>query len=246
MYIRIGSYSHRIAEANLRIGRDPVENATGAIIAYIERWNISGRLHNRTGSAKGMDPIIRRFEQAYSINGQDIALLHIDGTPSYHQLLSRDAIGGNRIASPPQFSEGRQGEMVSYRSYSVAVEAMRPVFGNQSLFVDFQETIDVKGGGAKFGCSEVNYGPGVRQRLRTHSTCTATQTGSATYWLGWPTAPKPIWPFALVDQYPDVSIDSPERISTGRGESELINGSANWSYNYSFPRRLFGIPHYLK
>jgi hypothetical protein len=61
------------------------------------------------------------------------------------------------------------------------------------------------------GCREVNRGPGVRQRLRTHTTCFATQTGSSTLYLGYPQAPRPIWPYALVDEYPDIQATGPAR-----------------------------------
>lgn len=244
MRMRWGTYRHRIAEVDLRISREPIANATGGILTYRELWQLAGRLYNRTGSAKGMDAIIREFEQAYSVNGQDLVLEHEDGTPSYHQLLSRNTIGGTRVISPPQFGEGRQGEYVSYRSYSVTIEAIRPILAGVSAFIEFQETVSVRGGGARFGVSEVNYGPGIRQRLRTHSRCVATQSGRATLFTGYPDPPPPIWPFALVDQFPDIQVEAPETISTGQG-SDLINGTTSWTYNFEFPLRLAGLPHYL-
>jgi hypothetical protein len=236
-----------VKETNISIRKEAIENASRSPIAYKEIWSISGRLYNKTGSAAGMAAIIEEFEEAYAQTGQDLVLELDDGRPSHHAIYARNTLGGIRIVAIPEYPEGRQGEYVSYRSYTLRAEAVIPYFATKSLFIEFSERISISGGGARWGVAEVNRGPGVRQRLRTHSKCSATQSGSATYFSDWPPVPGPIWPYALVDELPDLELVSPETISTGSGGyTSLINGAATWTYNYEFPLRLGGVPHYLR
>ncbi|MCR9292902.1 MAG: hypothetical protein NXI32_09295 [bacterium] len=246
MLLRYGTYRHRVAEANVQIRRTPLENASGGTFGYRERWTVTGKLFNPTGNARNMGPVIQAFENAYSQSGRDAALEFEDGTPSHHQLLNANSLGGVRVVQPPEFPDGKKGELVNYRSYSLAIEAMFPIFRGQSLFIEFSERISIRGGGRRWGVVEVNRGPGVRQMIRTHTKCTATQSGSATLFVGWPDPPKPIWPFALVDEFPDFDVDSPETIAADVANASLINGGVSWTYNYEFPLRLFGTPHYLR
>lgn len=243
MRLRYGNYRHRIAEGNLAISRTPIENAMGRPIAFKERWSIRGKLYNKTGSAYGMGKIIADFEDAYSYGGQDMVLEMSDGRYSQHVLRNQDCIGGTTIAELPQFPDGLHGEYISYRTYTVAVEGIRPITSGQNLFIEFQESVTISGGTARYGCREVNRGPGVRQQLRTHSTCVATQSGFSTLYIGYPQPPPPIWPNALVDEEPDTEGISPETLSGGI--PAYVNRRISWTYNYQFPTRLYGEPHYL-
>jgi len=190
-----------------------------------------------------MAPIIAAFEEAYSRHGQDLVLEHTSGSLSHHALLSRDCLGGTRIAQLPEFPDGGSGEYVSYRTYTVAVKGIRPILAGQSIYIDFTENLSIRGGGMRWGCREVNRGPGVRQQLRTHTTCFATQSGSSILYVGNPIPPPPIWPHALVDQLPDIDGSGPETLSGGN--TAYINRPLSWTYNYQFPIRLIGEPHYL-
>lgn len=242
MRIRYGPYKHRIAECDLSITRRPVENALGTIVALDETWTISGRLYNLTGKRASMYGEIQNFEAAYAINNQDLILEYFDGTASYHQLLNRDCIGGTIVKEPPQFPTGKTGENNTIRTYRVVVTGRRPI--GRSAYMAFSERITVSGGGARWGCIEVNRGEGVRQQLRTHTICRATQSGSATGLYSYITPPPPIWPYALVDQLPELTLESPETF--GERESALqLNHTISWNYQFEATQRLFGTPHYL-
>lgn len=241
MKLRIGKYTHRVTEASISISRSPVENRMNQIVAYEEIWRITGKLLNPSTNSHGMDAVIWAFERAYSQDRQDLVLEHPDGRPSYQALYSRDCIGGTKIYEPPQFTQSIPREYVSFRSYSVVVGGLKPLRPGANVYLDFSESLSIRGGGARFGCTEVNNGPGTRQQLRTHSTCTASQSGSMTLFTGFPSPPPPIWPYALVDQYPDYEVGPP--LSQGLGT--VTNRSVSWSYNYAFPQRLYGEPHYI-
>ncbi len=243
MRVRFGGYYHRVAEVDVQITRTPVFNAVQVPVAYREQWTLQGKLFNPSPYSRSMYGILSDFEFAYSSGGKDLVLEHDNGVASYHTLRNSDCLGGTRVVEPPSFPSGRFGEYASYRTYRVVVEGVR-VYGNANQWLNFRETIKIRGGGEKYGCIEVNEGVGVRQRLRSHSTCYATQSGSGSGYLYTPDPPPPIWPFALVDQYPEVDIVSPETIGSF-GDGVQVNHEISWSYSYEYPQRLAGTPHYL-
>lgn len=245
MHLRIGNYRHRIAEANVSISKFAVEDARGETIAVRHTWQINGKLYNLGKTQATMRATIAAFEVAYSRGGQDVILEQENGLPSYHQLRTRDCIGGTKITQPPQFPTGSRGEYVNYRSYSVAVEGLIPAKVGRDIYLTFDERISISGGGARYGVIEVNRGPGVRQLLRTHSKCVASQSGSASVQFGTPNIPPPIWPQALVDQLP--TIDEGGLVPFNHGNTtDYLGSSISWTYNYEFPTRLFGSPHSLR
>lgn len=244
MRIRWGSYIHRVSEGQLRISRTPILNHSRIPFAFMETWSWTGKLIFCETSLSGVIRAMRDFERAYGTNGQDLVLETIDGVPSYHALRSRDCIGGTKVIEIPQYPNGTGAEALSYRSYTVAVQGKKLIGNGESVYTSFNETISIEGGGWKRGCKEVNYGPGIQQQLRTHTTCVATQSGSATLYAGSPVAPPPIWPAAQTDQYPRLASTSPETEADGR-RTYVVNQNLEWSYNYAWPFRLWGTPHYL-
>lgn len=243
MRIRWGNYRHRIAEVDLQISRQTIENAMKVALAVIETWVIQGKLYNLTGDRTSMYNTLRDFEAAYSVNGKDLVLEYSNGRAGWHALYNSECIGGTRVVEKPSFPSGKRGEHLTFRSYRVVVQGIRPL--SRSQYLSFSERISIRGGGAKWGCLEVNQGMGVRQLLRTHTTCTATQSGSAVGYLQQPEPPPPIWPWALVNQYPDIDVDGPQTIGEDFNATQT-NFGISWSYEYQATGRLFGTPHFLR
>lgn len=242
MRIRVGSYRFNLAASELSITSDPVLNAMKVAVAIETTWAIKTKLRNPTGDAKQFYRYLREFEAACSVNGRDVVLEHTDGTPSYHMLLNSQAIGGVRCTKFPSFPTGARGEAINYRSIEVEYRATQPLGSSQ--YMAFNEQITIRGGGARFGCREVNIGPGVRQQLRTATTCFATQSGSATGYLQYPSPPPAIWPFALTDEYGDLTLNSPSTIGQSFNAMQQ-DYTISWSYSFAFPTRLSGVPHFL-
>lgn len=242
MRVRYGTYKLGIAASEISISSDQTPNATGRPVAAEVIWAIKTRIKNPTGRPKDFPAILNAFERAFSIHGQDLVLEFLDGTPSHHSLLSRNCVGGTRITRFATYATGRKGQYVNFRDVEVEIRGTVPLPSLQ--YLSFSETIVVRGGGAKFGIREVNVGPGVRQRLRTHTTCTATQSGSAVGYLVQPSPPPPIWPSWLLDEYPEVSVVGPQTVGEGVN-AFLTNYQINWSWQFAAPMRLFGQPHYL-
>lgn len=208
-----------------------------------ETWTISGRLYNYDGKRSTMYNQIQAFSNAYALNGRDLVLEYSDGSASYHQLLTSNCLGGTIVKEPPQFPTGRFGENNTVRTYRVVVTGRLPV--SRSAMMSFSERITISGGGMRWGCIEVNRGEGVRQLLRTHGLCRATQSGSATGLYAYPDIPPPIWPYALVEQFPELTLENPETYGGEQGAPQL-NHTVSWSYQFEATQRLWGTPHYLK
>lgn len=247
LVIRYGGYRHRVGEGDLTIERRPIQNAKQITVMVEETWTWTGRLRSQSKvpDYRTLIPVINALEQAYKLNGQDLVLEHMNGTPTHHSLRNSDCLGGTRVVQPPSFPEGKNAENVNYRSYRVAVSGIRIVrAGMQLKYKSFTEQIQIRGGGRRWGLVEVNNGPPIRQQLRTHTICTATQSGSYVSLLGLTEEiPPAIWPYALVDEFPDYSETSPQVF--GESPAAMVDRAVSWSYNFAWSSRLFGEPHYL-
>lgn len=243
MRVRYGNYRLGLAASDISISSEQIPNALGRPVAAEVVWAIRTRIKNPTGNPKAFPPILRAFEQAFSVHGRDLTLQFADGTPTHHILRSRDCIGGVRVTRFPTYETGARGQYVNYRDVTLEFRGQVPLSANQ--YISFSETISIQGGGARFGCKEVNFGPGVRQRLRTNTTCLATQSGSAVGYLVLPPVPPPIWPGALVDQFPDFDQTNPSTNGSGLNAFQA-NYPISWSYNYQWIHRLSGTPHFLR
>lgn len=242
MRVRYGNYKLGVAASEISISSEQIPNALQMPVAAEVVWSIKTRLKNPTGRPKDFSAILGNFESAFSVNGRDLVLEFTDGTPTHHRLLSRNCIGGTRVVRFPTYPTMRKAQGITYRDVEIEIRGTVPLSAMQ--YLDFNETITIRGGGARWGIREVNVGPGTRQRLRTHTTCTATQTGNATGYLVKPPPAPPIWPNWLVDEYPDESHVGPR--TTGAGFNAFnTNYQTSWSYQFAAPNRLFGQPHYL-
>src|SRR5690349_17731790 len=105
MKVRYGSHLHEAAEASINITRTPQLNDAGVPCAYTERWDIRGDLRPSTVTQAAISAAIIALENAYSVNGRDLSLLHDDGTVSAHRMISSRSIGGVRIVGRPSFPE---------------------------------------------------------------------------------------------------------------------------------------------
>ncbi len=100
-------------------------------------------------------------------------------------------------------------EYVTYRRYQIGIQFVTPYGFGDPQYVKFSETLDIAGGGPRFGVKEVNFGPPIRQRLREQTACQATQSGSATGLGTYPEIPPPIWPQALRTAEPRITKKNP-------------------------------------
>lgn len=245
MQLQIGNYRHRINEAGLSISHRVKETKSGLPYLVEVNWGVSGKLRNSSGNSRHLDATMQALERAYSQQGADIALLHNDGRRSHHAILNSNTIGGIR-AQVLNYPTTKGAEYCTYRSYEIQLSALMRVQGAPT-FIEFDEQITISGGGGRWGVKEVNNGPGVRQMLRTHSKCTATQSGRITQLGRYPDAPPPIWPFALDTEHPDINRLPPVALGSARfGTLGLAECSIQYSWTFSWTHRLAGSPRYAR
>lgn len=226
----------------LTISSEVEETEYGLPFRVNNSVNLEGKVRNaRLGNSESMDAGIYDLQAAYSIPGQNFGLLHDNGNRSAAYWYNSDTIGGIKPKTFA-FPNYQGGEYAAFRKFQISVQfATR--FGQTPTYIKFSESLSIEGGGESFDVKEVNFGPGVRQRLRTHTKCTATQSGSAVGRNNFPTIPDPIWPQALKGE-----VKITKKI-TPRGSNRLRNVvleecEITWQYEYVWPTRLDGIPHY--
>lgn len=243
MIVQYGTYQHQVSSTGIVVSSDVEENESGVPIRVKHSVSIEGRLRNPPGAApRNLDGLIAQMESAYSRVGQDFGMLHDDGRRSQAFWTNASTIGGirPRFLAYPNY---KGGEYWSYRQFQIRVEFYTP-YGLAFQYARFTEQLSIEGGTASFGVKEVNFGPGVRQRLRTHTKCSATQSGSAIGKNFFPPIPPPVWPFAL--SYTEPKITRTIRPKGSRYHRNLVleECEVSWSYAFEWPTRLDGIPHY--
>ena len=244
MIVVYGAYRHAVNTTGVTVASDITENEAGVPIDVNVSVNLEGRLRNPDPSKPWLlDSMIHEMQQAYSLPGQDFGLLHNDGRRSAVFWRNADTIGGIRpkMLSYPNYQGG---EYCTYRKFTISLNLKTP-FGAKALkYLKFSESLSIEGGGSLYGVKEVNFGPPVRQRLRTHTKCTATQSGTAVGRDDYPPIPPPIWPNALKSDEPKINKIFRPQGSSQTGKIRLAECEISWVWEYESPFRLSGIPHY--
>lgn len=250
MFVKYGSFTHPLGEAAVSIDRETLFTEAGTPWAVRERWDIQGVISNTTINRAGdsipsgvpadLSPKINALELAYSQNNQDIALLLPDGeTPTSHRIISAHTLGGVQVVQAPCYPEGIEAEYVTYRSFTVAVEALRPLSSPTKL-LSFTETMTYEGGGPRYGHLEPLVGRPIKQTLKRFTIYRVTQQGHAVGLYAYPPIPKPLWPAAQVRNR-RIEKGSPRR----RGGSVITDTEfpISWVYEYESAFSLIGGPH---
>jgi hypothetical protein len=142
MFLRCGGYQHEAGECSIAIARRALLTEQKVMYAYVESWQIMGRLHADTVPA--LTAAIAALEAAYSLEIIDIGLYNDDGSPTDHIMTARDANSGIHVISPPAFPEGRNAEYSTFRNYSITLEAEFKYIGDGRL-LSWMETLSFKG-----------------------------------------------------------------------------------------------------
>lgn len=194
MILSYGNYSHPDNEANVIITRQGLEADDGYIYGYTETWNITGIMHAESDSELVTN--MAALVSAYSLQGQDLYWKK-SGT-TMHSLISANTLAGTRVTVAPHFPQNGNGELTSFRSYAMTVEAdvnFTPINTSSPQILKFQESINYTGtGGAKFAILPTLTGLYQKQQLTQYSTVTAVQSGMSVGLGAYPTPNTPLWP----------------------------------------------------
>lgn len=237
MKIRYGNYTHADGEINPSLSRALSLNAAGEPYALLHRWTLRGTL--LADSVAELTTAIRGLENAYSVNGRDLALLTDSGGSTAHLLKSSQCIGGVRVVDGPNFPTGDRGDYTTYRTYTITLEGEVILNGAEQLLA-FSERVSFSGGGPRIVWHEALEGDPVPQVVAEKTVFRATQQGSTVGYLSYPNPPEPLFPGFLIEN-PEVQKESPKR--TGRGaRTTYTEFGISWNYQFASASPLNGNP----
>lgn len=244
LILQYGNYSHPAGTVALAISKQAVLAGTGLPLMIQTTWGIEGTLlcdSSLTEAAEINADItsrIQALEDAYKQVGVDLVLTTENGTPTAHVIRNSETIGGIRVIEPPHYPYGSGAEYVTYRRFRVGLQAdVLPSGGVQPVYLSFNETLTVQGGGPQYAWTTPILGSPTRQVIRQATTYTATQQGFAVGFRSTPPVPPPLFPGALMAN-PQVSYTSPQR----RG-NDFMQFGVSWQYVYESNQPLFGVPN---
>lgn len=238
MKLQYGSYTHAIGEAAVNISRDAKFNDAGVPISVMERWTIQGMLIEESDLTTEITALI----EAYSEDGKDLFLLFDDGSPTAHMLYTNLCYGGTRVVVRPSFGGDQRGEYTTYRTYNLAVEGEILDEDGSNTVVEWDETLQLIGGGPRYSFLETVNGSPVKQGVNAYTTYKAIQTGRAVGRDTWPIAPGPKFP---ADEHRDrrrITPGSPRKMGRG-GTTQYRMFPIEWSYEFESSNQLSGLPN---
>lgn len=240
MILQIGTHKRRNGEVEVSITKKSLRTDADTPWAHEETWALNGMIVSQTGSLTYIKSQTAALEAAF-VDGLDVKLLFPDGsTVSHHALISADCVGGVRVMMPPQYQDGKGPQGVTYRTWQAQVTAIVPIPVGQlnTGLRSFTETITRSGGGPRQATIETLTGPPVVQLLRKRTSYKVTQQGSAVGIYVRPQAPPAIWPSALAEGNPVITVGTPRRIG-----DNYVDWPISWQYTFDSPVPLLGGPN---
>ncbi|QDT94355.1 hypothetical protein [Gimesia algae] len=181
-------------EANCIISRAGLEAEDGFIYGYTEKWDITGFL--QADSDSELVEAFAALLAAYSIQGQD--LVWKKGSMVMHQLISANTLTGTRVTVLPHFPNTGNGELTTFRSYAISVEAdvsFQEINLDAPQVLKYEESFNTTGsGGPRFGLLPTITGYYQRQQLTETSPITIVQSGMKVGLGAYPTPNVPLYP----------------------------------------------------
>lgn len=240
MIFSYGSYRHAVYEAGLSVERTTRFSPAQIERSTVERWTVQGLLQADTQT--DLIAAIEQMMEAYGQQGQNAILYLPDGvTPTPHQLISADCIGGVRVMQQPSFQQWRGGELGLYRSYTLVLEGEIPNSDPAAAVLEWQETLSFTGGGPRFVYLETLNGLPILQFVNQSTTFKVSQTGSALGYQAWPQPAYPIWPAAEHTDQRQISRSTPQRVGSGVNASD-VQWRVGWSFQFESALPLSGNP----
>jgi hypothetical protein len=192
--VRYGTFTCPAGCATWRTRTRTTANDLGLPSQRTQRIEVAGQL-------QGADPAdlfakSRVMRAAFDRWGQDLVLTLDDGRVA-ESLLNGTSLGGTRVVEGVDFPDGDGADATTYRNFRFAVEATYPIASGNLLA--FEEDLETRGGGPKFGFMPIVNGAPVKQMVYQATPYLATQSGTAVGLLTYPNPPPPLWPNAQLE-----------------------------------------------
>jgi len=236
MYLKLSNgFTFPLGTVDIAINKDVVENEQNIPVAVKHRWSLMPMLIG--ASATAIDALMASLNTAFSSNGFDMVLTMPNGTTSsQHRLTNAGALGGVRVTKLPSPKTFTNAGGVTNLDLEITVEAEYPVSSAASLLRSFEETLSFEGGGPVEGYVKTLRGMAQKQTLMQNDTYRCIQAGSAIGYYDTPSAPQPIFQWAML-KAPKRSVKSPTAKS-----GFLTNQFVSWSYEFESTSPLNGNP----
>lgn len=237
MHVAYGGFHHPDGEVELSITSEMEYSENNAqVVAILKTWAMSGVIIADGQAA--ITSALRARVNAYNTNGRDLRLLGTNNARTPLELLSANCIGGTKVVNRG-FPDNRNGAYSTFLNYSVTVQGREAVTLSSGILT-WSQTVRRAGGGPRFGHLEPLVGNPIKQTLKRRTVYRVIQSGSASGMFGYPTAPNPMWPTALVEA-PETEVGTPIRRGFG-GDTEYTEFPISWSYRFESATPLVGIP----
>jgi len=233
-YLKYGSYQHDQGEVSLTISKDAIYSQSGIRSAWLERWEITGRLQPATESQAGVTAALASLEAGYSTDGYDLGLYLDTGALTQHFIDSSETNSGTRVTRLPSYPVGEGAEYNVYRQYSITVEAEIPDTAGDAL-LHSQESISWEGtGGPDWGFLQTLTGPPQPQTFAQATPVRMIQRGTAVGNGAYPLPSNPIWPQNELQPARRIDYALPRRNTRER--------VVTWSFVFLATNQLAGLP----
>ncbi|QDV21428.1 hypothetical protein Pan153_61160 [Gimesia panareensis] len=227
MILIYGDYQHPDNEANVIISRQGLEAEDGFIYGYTETWNITGVMHAETD--KELVTKMAQLVEGYEAQGKDLTWKK--GSTIMHQLVSLNTLAGTRVTVPPHFPRNGNGELTTFRSYAMTVEAdinFTQINLEEPQVLKYEESLNYTGtGGAKFFLLPTIKGAFQKQQLTESSPVQMVQSGMKVGLGAYPAANAPLFPY-----YEHVDRRQVNYAATRRRNGLDIEFPTHWSYTF--------------
>lgn len=229
MQLKVGSYA--FSANSVQVGSHISTEYTpfGLPIRQTKTLEVSGYLDG--SDQDSLTTATTNLETALTLPNPSIILYQDSGAASATKLLSVGALGGVRITSGPNFEPILGNDYVNLRKFTFTAEATYAVVLGTfpGLWVEFNETVSLTGGGPLYVLRPNILGEAQRQLVYPLTPLRVAQAGSGKGWRTWPPIPTALFPGALL-QPGNVNRGSPEPIGFGQYQNYPIT----WSYEMGF------------
>jgi len=236
--LKVGNYPFPVNAATIGRSFKIMESPDGVPYGEVHSWDVSGEL-----LGNGQADLITTettLRTSLGLQYQDLVFYADDGVTVAAAMPNLPSLTGVKIKeySVPQVQGSVYATFVpfSFRAEATYIYGNGPAVARDMAMLEFQEVLQISGGGQRYGLIECVDAPAVSALVTPFAVCRATQHGSSKGLGTWPEPPGPIWPEYLIEA-PDIEKTSPRRTGVG-----YVEYATAWTYKFESPSRLNGVP----
>ena len=212
-----------------------------------QTWDLNIRIKNPDpASESALDTAIENMEDVFSGMVSDHVRIKHTGVAknnTAHVIESGDHLGGVRLVKGPSYAKYQAGELASFRTARVRLEAYLPKYSSDLRIIDADEKISGRQGvGPAYAVLQPNTGRASIQQVRTHQHVNLTQTGFVTYAGKYGNIPGPVMTAGQL-AHPEPVVSHPRIIGGGNGvASAYVSFRIDYTYLFAANTNVLVLP----